>query len=70
MTPADIDYVGLYDSFTISVLLQLEDLGFCAKGEGGRFVADGNLISGVGSTARSTPTAARSATTTRPTAAG
>ena len=27
---------------------QLEDLGFCAKGEGGRFVADGNLISGVG----------------------
>jgi acetyl-CoA C-acetyltransferase len=33
---------------TISVLLQLEDLGFCAKGEGGRFVADGNLISGVG----------------------
>ena len=28
--------------------MQLEDLGFCAKGEGGRFVADGNLISGVG----------------------
>jgi acetyl-CoA C-acetyltransferase len=29
-------------------LIQIEDLGFCAKGEGGRFVADGNLISGVG----------------------
>ena len=28
--------------------MQIEDLGFCAKGEGGRFVADGNLISGVG----------------------
>jgi acetyl-CoA C-acetyltransferase len=38
----------VYDSFTITVLIQLEDLGFCAKGEGGRFVADGNLISGVG----------------------
>jgi len=46
--PADIDYASIYDSFTITVLLQLEDLGFCAKGEGGRFVADGNLISGVG----------------------
>ena len=30
------------------MLVQLEDLGFCKKGEGGRFVADGNLISGVG----------------------
>ena len=38
----------IYDSFTITVLLQIEDLGFCKKGEGGRFVADGNLISGVG----------------------
>jgi acetyl-CoA C-acetyltransferase len=46
--PADIKYVSVYDSFTITVLIQLEDLGFCAKGEGGRFVADGNLISGVG----------------------
>lgn len=46
--PADIQYASIYDSFTITVLLQLEDLGFCAKGEGGRFVADGNLISGVG----------------------
>ena len=45
---ADIDYASIYDSFTITVLMQLEDLGFCAKGEGGRFVADGGLISGVG----------------------
>ena len=48
MTPADIQYASIYDSFTITVLMQLEDLGFCKKGEGGRFVADGNLISGVG----------------------
>ena len=48
VTPADIKYASLYDSFTITVIMQLEDLGFCAKGEGGRFVADGNLISGVG----------------------
>lgn len=48
VTPADIQYASLYDSFTITVLMQLEDLGFCKKGEGGRFVADGKLISGVG----------------------
>jgi len=48
LTPADIQYASIYDSFTITVLMQLEDLGFCKKGEGGRFVADGNLISGVG----------------------
>lgn len=48
VTPADIQYASIYDSFTITVLLQLEDLGFCKKGEGGRFVMDGNLISGVG----------------------
>ncbi|WP_233583095.1 thiolase domain-containing protein [Candidimonas sp. SYP-B2681] len=46
--PQDIQYVSLYDSFTITVLMLLEDLGFCEKGEGGRFVEDGNLISGVG----------------------
>ncbi|HEX7969901.1 MAG TPA: thiolase domain-containing protein, partial [Stellaceae bacterium] len=33
---------------TITVLITLEDLGFCEKGRGGRFVADGNLISGTG----------------------
>ncbi len=48
VTPADIKYASIYDSFTITVLMQIEDLGFCKKGEGGRFVAEGNLISGVG----------------------
>jgi len=48
VTPADIQYASIYDSFTITVLMQLEDLGFCEKGQGGKFVADGNLISGVG----------------------
>ncbi|RDE05044.1 thiolase domain-containing protein [Sphingomonas aracearum] len=48
VTPQDMKYASIYDSFTITVLMQLEDLGFCRKGEGGRFVADGNLISGVG----------------------
>ena len=46
--PADIQYASIYDSFTITVLVQIEDLGFCKKGEGGRFVAEGNLISGTG----------------------
>ena len=46
--PADIRYASIYDSFTITVLMQMEDLGFCKKGEGGKFVADGSLISGVG----------------------
>ena len=48
VTPDDINYASIYDSFTITVLMQIEDLGFCKKGEGGKFVADGNLISGVG----------------------
>jgi acetyl-CoA C-acetyltransferase len=52
--PSDIRYASVYDSFTITVLMQLEDLGFCAKGEGGKFVADGNLISGVGKLAFNT----------------
>jgi acetyl-CoA C-acetyltransferase len=46
--PSDIKYASIYDSFTITVLMQIEDLGFCPKGQGGKFVADGNLISGVG----------------------
>ena len=46
--PADIKYASIYDSFTITVVMQLEDLGFCKKGEGGKFVANGNLISGTG----------------------
>jgi acetyl-CoA acetyltransferase len=43
VTPDDIDTIQLYDSFTITALLLIEDLGFCAKGEGGRFVEDGRL---------------------------
>ena len=46
--PGDIKYASIYDSFTITVLVQIEDLGFCEKGKGGAFVADGNLIAGVG----------------------
>ncbi|TDD87145.1 thiolase domain-containing protein [Actinomadura rubrisoli] len=44
VTVRDIDYVSIYDSFTITVLEILEDLGFCEKGEGGRFVMDGALV--------------------------
>jgi acetyl-CoA acetyltransferase len=41
--PDDVDVLMGYDSFTITALLHLEDLGFCAKGEGGAFVEDGKL---------------------------
>jgi acetyl-CoA C-acetyltransferase len=41
--PDDVDYAGIYDSFTITVLEAIEDLGFCAKGEGGSFVEGGTL---------------------------
>jgi acetyl-CoA acetyltransferase len=44
--PGDIDTAQLYDSFTITVLLLLEGLGFCKRGEGGAFVADGKLRPG------------------------
>jgi acetyl-CoA acetyltransferase len=44
--PADIDVCQLYDSFTSTVLLTLEDLGFCPKGEGGPFIASGALRPG------------------------
>jgi acetyl-CoA acetyltransferase len=43
ITPADVDVFQMYDSFTYTVLVVLEDLGFAPKGEGGAFVADGNL---------------------------
>ncbi len=46
ITPQDVDVLEPYDSFTITVLLALEDLGFCAKGEGGRFVENGRLAPG------------------------
>jgi acetyl-CoA acetyltransferase len=42
----DIDIVQLYDAFTINTILFLEDLGFCAKGEGGPFVASGAIAPG------------------------
>jgi acetyl-CoA C-acetyltransferase len=45
VTPDDIDYASIYDSFTITVLETIEDLGFCEKGKGGAFVADGALES-------------------------
>ena len=43
---ADIDVLELYDAFTINPILFLEDLGFCPKGEGGRFVAGGHIAPG------------------------
>ncbi len=41
--PGDVDVLMGYDSFTITALLHLEDLGFCPKGEGGPYAADGHL---------------------------
>jgi acetyl-CoA acetyltransferase len=43
VSPADVDTLQLYDSFTITVLLLLEDLGFCKKGEGGDLIKSGLL---------------------------
>jgi acetyl-CoA acetyltransferase len=43
---ADVDVVQLYDAFTINPILFLEDLGFCAKGDGGPFVAGGAIAPG------------------------
>jgi acetyl-CoA acetyltransferase len=40
---SDVDILMSYDSFTITVLMCIEDMGFCPKGEGGRFVEDGKL---------------------------
>jgi acetyl-CoA C-acetyltransferase len=48
VTVADIDYASIYDSFTITVLETIEDLGFCKKGEGGAFVSDGALVAPYG----------------------
>lgn len=41
--PEHVDYASIYDSFTITVLEAIEDLGFCGKGEGGTFVEGGTL---------------------------
>jgi acetyl-CoA acetyltransferase len=46
LRPGDIDVVQLYDAFTINTILFLEDLGFCPKGEGGRFVEGGRIAPG------------------------
>src|ERR671920_2135235 len=43
---ADVDSAQLYDAFTITPVLFLEDLGFCAKGEGGPFVEGGRIAPG------------------------
>jgi acetyl-CoA acetyltransferase len=48
LAPGDIDVVELYDAFTINTILFLEDLGFCPKGEGGRFVSEGHIAPGGG----------------------
>ena len=46
--PQDMNTVQLYDAFTINTILFLEDLGFCPKGEGGRFVSGGHIGPGGG----------------------
>jgi len=46
VSPSDVDVFEPYDNFTSSVILQLEDVGFCAKGEGGDFVAAGHTAPG------------------------
>jgi acetyl-CoA acetyltransferase len=46
VSPTDIQVVELYDAFTINTILFLEDLGFCAKGEGGAFVESGRIAPG------------------------
>ncbi|WP_116134233.1 acetyl-CoA acetyltransferase [Tropicimonas sp. IMCC34043] len=46
LRPSDMDVLQLYDAFTINVILFLEDLGFCAKGDGGSFVSGGRIAPG------------------------
>ncbi len=46
LKPADMHVAQLYDAFTINTILFLEDLGFCAKGEGGAFVQGGAIAPG------------------------
>ncbi|WP_317617482.1 thiolase C-terminal domain-containing protein [Sphingomonas daechungensis] len=58
ISPSDVDVVQLYDAFTINTILFLEDLGFCAKGEGGSLVSSGPSL--LVEPCRSTPTVADS----------
>jgi len=46
LTPADVDFVTLYDNFTAMAIQQLEDMGFCRRGEGGPFVEGGRIEHG------------------------
>jgi acetyl-CoA acetyltransferase len=46
IAPSDVDFVQLYDNFTAMVIVQLEDLGFCKRGEGGPFVEGGRIALG------------------------
>jgi acetyl-CoA C-acetyltransferase len=44
VSPSEIDVLMAYDSFSITVMCMIEDLGFCKKGEGGAYVSDGHLV--------------------------
>jgi acetyl-CoA C-acetyltransferase len=44
IAPAEVDVLMAYDSFSITVMCLIEDLGFCKKGEGGAYVGDGHLV--------------------------
>lgn len=46
LKPSDVNMLSLYDAFTITPILILEDLGFCPKGKGDRFVSGGNIAPG------------------------
>lgn len=46
LTPADVDVAQIYDCFTVTVLMTLEDYGFCAPGQSGHFVSDGAIEHG------------------------
>ena len=43
ITPEDVDITGSYDAFTFTTMLQLEEYGFCKKGEGGHYVSSGTI---------------------------
>lgn len=43
VNPADLDVIAVYDCFSMTALMQIEDMGLCRKGEGGEFIQDGRL---------------------------